>query len=265
MRDAKAKTRARGIRKESDVGSTRTRRVPVERLSRHESGNRAESVVGRSRTGEASVERTKRTGMAVRGDADADAVDGTGEAGGEVSATDAAPWQSVQLWGGMRHDSVSARKNAVGARAGPARVGQCLTQHNTTHPTRAGLTISSSRSFALFEEPSDLRNAENILDGALFEAEADELEGSLLDGRRGYIAVHSDVQVRAPRGVGAPGWQTEKGAVSQDIIKPVKIREKRGWEPNTCCRVLLAKFRTDKCASRTRVEKEGCGGINNTV
>lgn len=118
MRDAKAKTRARGIRKESDVGSTRTRRVPVERLSRHESGNRAESVVGRSRTGEASVERKKRTGMAVRGDADADAVDGTGEAGGEVSATDAAPWQSVQLWGGMRHDSVSARKNAVGARAG---------------------------------------------------------------------------------------------------------------------------------------------------
>ena len=135
MRDAKAKTRARGIRKESDVGSTRTRRVPVERLSRHESGNRAESVVGRSRTGEASVERTKRTGMAVRGDADADAVDGTGEAGGEVSATDAAPWQSVQLWGGMRHDSVSARKNAVGARAGPTHIGQCLT---TPKHTRRG-------------------------------------------------------------------------------------------------------------------------------
>ena len=46
---------------------------------------------------------------------------------------------------------------------------------------------------------------------------------------------------------------------------PVKIREKRGWEPNTCCRVLLAKFRTDKCTDRTRVGKEGCGGIKNTV
>ena len=76
--------------------------------------------------------------------------------------------------------------------------------------------MSSSRSFAFFEELSDLRKAENILDGALFEVEADELEGSLLDGRRGYIAVHSDVQVRGPRGVGAPGWQTEKGVVSQD-------------------------------------------------
>ena len=123
--------------------------MPVERLSRHESGNRVESVVGRSRMGEVTVGRMKRTGMAVRGDTDVDGVDGIGEAGGEVSGTNGAPWRFVQLWGGMHHDTASEMKNAVGARAGPARTGQCLTtaQHNRrgqdSQCPRPGLSRSS--------------------------------------------------------------------------------------------------------------------------